>query len=80
MGVIVKGLAAALPPCSPPFGYIAALSDGDDDAGKGFIAVYDEGSGVKCRHVAKFPICLEAVSRRHLGISSSWRATDAPKV
>ena len=30
-------------PLSPPFGYIVALYDGDDDAGKGFVAVCDEG-------------------------------------
>ena len=30
---------------SPPFRYIAALNDGDGDAGKSFIAACDEGRG-----------------------------------
>ena len=67
MGVVMQGLPnnklldslpVLLSLVSPPFRYIAALNDGDGDAGKSFIAACDEGKGdllVKCR-VAKFPI------------------------
>ena len=54
MGVVMQGLPnnklldslpvmLSLPLVSPPFRYIAALNDGDGDAGKSFIAACEEG-------------------------------------